>query len=677
MSTALLSWAGKSFASGIVGAAGGMAFNAFLESVGVPNPSKQALEKLNQILAHLDAVAGVVDQINKRVADLAVQLDIAKLDIQKGAQENVVKAAIANIQTHTSGSRRVLQAVPAGDMLEAAVISPIASLTDWGRRLVAREPVPAEAVEEFTRNVITTWDIPRAVNEIGNGLLGVSNDDGTLRAWTALYVAQMKGRMFNPRLLSFYESLEQRFLFAVGVQIQAAYLVMIAKSYGTPGGGVPESARQWLARDFVASTLQPQVDLFLSCVEGMALSQSEWRSPTPGRRELWRKDADGNPVALAGLAVHPDAGKILMRSELVGRRLVEAFRDMRDYPDPLHQNLAQSSEVDRTSGIYVHRVCREGDLVAGAGPQLTPWPTGGQNGHVLPASGVVFPTWKGNTSGYASLEKPESSSRLRVVRYFWRWFDIRGSFQPFVNGKAVRDILLKPADFTAMGIDWPNFESGHALDVSGLYVQQLTANAAGAWTVSGVSGASRVIGGEVKTEGMSTSVLTDDDSRGFYLAMASLRGRQLLSGGMTEQREVSAVMSCPLFTYTGSEPRTLRLHLWLSMSASRNFTNCPRFYMRGAARVTLKGPSSDTLLYDSDVYNKGKLNLWEKEITGGNFPPQATDEPVFNQAITLAGTGAAEQYRLQIELRVGYQGVCPGATADIMAVVKELSVSWQ
>ena len=35
---------------------------------------------------------------------------IRQLDIQKGTQENVVKAAIANIQTHASGSRRALQA---------------------------------------------------------------------------------------------------------------------------------------------------------------------------------------------------------------------------------------------------------------------------------------------------------------------------------------------------------------------------------------------------------------------------------------------------------------------------------------------------------------------------------------------------------------------------------------
>src|SRR3954469_6875706 len=100
----MLDWAGKTFASGVVGAAGGMAFTAFLESVGVPNPSKEALAKLDDILKRLDGVAASIDQINKRIGQLASQLQIAHLDIQKTAQENVVKAAIANIQTHTSGS---------------------------------------------------------------------------------------------------------------------------------------------------------------------------------------------------------------------------------------------------------------------------------------------------------------------------------------------------------------------------------------------------------------------------------------------------------------------------------------------------------------------------------------------------------------------------------------------
>ncbi|APV51094.1 hypothetical protein BWI17_16225 [Betaproteobacteria bacterium GR16-43] len=673
--TSVMVWAGSSFASGVVGTAGGIAFTTFLEAVGVPNPSKEALEKLDKILSRLDGVARDIEQINTRIAALAQQLAIVGLEIQKGTQENALKAAIANIQTHTGGSRQPLIAAAAA--AAAAAVSPIVSLADWGRRRKQNEPLPPEAVEEFTRNVITTWDIPKAIVEIGNGLVGTSNDDGTLRAWTNLYVAQMAGRTWSPGLFGFYESLEQRFLYAVSVQMQAAYLVMTAKTYGSPSGEVPESARQWLAQDFVANTLQPEIDLFLACVEKLVFSQGDWCSPTPVRKTTTRPGADGSPVLLAGIGVPPDAAKILLRSELISRRLVETFRDMRNFPDPQKRGLANTDAANRTFGIYVHLVCRESDVVNGQGPELAPWAGGGQKGRVLGASGAIMPAFKGGKDGYAVLDKPENS-RLRLVRYYWSWLDIRGPALPLTDGKPFNQILLNPQDFTAMGLDWPNFSAGHALDVSRLYTPpQVTKDTVGAWTVSPLGGVDKFSSGRLTTDRMDKPVLTQDEARAYFLAAATVEGTQILQGGSFEQREVSAVMSCPLFTYTGSEARTMRLRMWLSLNASRNFTNCSKFQMRGAVRVTLKGPAGDLLLYDSDTYNNGRLSLWDQQISGGNVPPQATDEPALVQVFTVGSTRAAETWRLEIVARVIYKGRCVGAKALLGTVVKDLSLSWQ
>src|SRR5438445_23493 len=106
MSIALLAWAGKSFATGIVGATGGMAFNSFLEAVGVPNLSQEALARLEEISTTLNGVALEVSEINGRVKALAKQLNISTLTLASGALENLMSPAITNIQTrYTSGHK--------------------------------------------------------------------------------------------------------------------------------------------------------------------------------------------------------------------------------------------------------------------------------------------------------------------------------------------------------------------------------------------------------------------------------------------------------------------------------------------------------------------------------------------------------------------------------------------
>ena len=163
----------------------------------------------------------------------------------------------------------------------------------------------------------------------------------------------------NPDLFRFYELLEQRFLFAVGVQMQGVYLVMLEKTHGSPPNEIPNSAMDYLTKDYAEHMLRPQVDGFLECVEKMVLSQGQWRSPWPIVDDKMRPEG-GRKVFQGGMGVPADSGKILLRSEVICRRLMETFRDMREVPAGEARN-----EIQRCSGIYVHKLVPNNRVVDG------------------------------------------------------------------------------------------------------------------------------------------------------------------------------------------------------------------------------------------------------------------------------------------------------------------------
>jgi hypothetical protein len=95
MATAVLAWAGESFASGAASAAGGMAFNHLVTVLGiVEDPTQKIREQLTEISAKLDAVARDIATIDRRIGELAKQLDLIKLELDKRIEEKVISAAV-------------------------------------------------------------------------------------------------------------------------------------------------------------------------------------------------------------------------------------------------------------------------------------------------------------------------------------------------------------------------------------------------------------------------------------------------------------------------------------------------------------------------------------------------------------------------------------------------------
>jgi hypothetical protein len=657
-----------------------MAFTSFLEAVGVPNRSKETLERLEEISRTLDEVAREVSEINGRVVALARQLNISTLTLTSGAQENLMSPAITNIQTHYTGSPgRMLRsapvkgkaAAPRAGKVAAPRVPAITNLSDWVRRRVNGEKLPEQTIARFMANITETWNIPVSINQIRNGLIGTGHGEGALQAWTKLYIAQMVPGTLNPDLFRFYELLEQRFLFAAGVQMQGVYLVMLEKTHGSSPNEIPPNAMDFLTDVYAEHTLRPQVDGFLECVEKMVLSQGQWRSPWPIVDDVMKLEG-GRKVFQAGMGVPADSGKILLRSEVICRRLMETFRDMRKVPaGDAHRN-----ETQRSSGIYVHKLVPNNWIVDGEGPELAPWTDGGSKGRVLAASGALVPAWSGASGGYAQLS-PSESSQLRIARYFWPYSEIRGPVTPdFANGKRFHEHTVGQEELQATGIDWPGLWVYHAHDLTALTAPiEGIDPVKGAWTISPIAFRGGRTSGEFLSDRMDLPVMSIDTSRAHDRAWLKLTGTQIprnpnvRPGFERRVRFATVRSSCPLFFYDHPVPRSLRVHLWLSMFATRT-AGWPGAYMHGRIWVRLKTPKGIVPLFDSNTSNDGVLNLWDRRRTSASLELNLTE------VVKVASTGAKELYRLDIVVEVAHLNENPNGRADIECKVKEVSISW-
>jgi hypothetical protein len=312
------------------------------------------------------------------------------------------------------------------------------------------------------------------------------------------------------------------------------------------------------------------------------------------------------------------------------------------------------------------------------GPQLAPWPGGGNKGRALPASGILAPVWAGSKDGYARLTRMDRSN-LRVVRYFWPWFDIKGPVEPnFANGKPFNQLLLAAPDFANMGIDWPGLSAGHTVDAARICAspEMSTDEAkAAAWTISPLSGVDKYTSGEFTSERMGQPLLVPDKSKAYMRASFTLTGKQSFDASGRDRRSVSRTMSCPLFSYDDKKPRSLKVHLWMSLYATRNLTACRNFHMGARVTVKMKTPQGELELYDSETSKSGKLDLWDAGRETSPLP-QSRDEPVLAFTIPAGKTGKLEQYSLVVVAQVSHNGYCPNASADVQCTIKEFSVSW-
>lgn len=691
MASAVLSWAGKGFVTGASSKAGEMAFQHVAAALGIQDPTQQVRDELRAINTKLDALSVDLGIIKARISALAYQLELAELKLYQRIEEKAIPPAIDRIVTHFTG-------YPAPALLRGESLSdPLPAVTSLSQLLERKIEglLTKEATDLFMGNLLGFWDIATDINDIYYALVGVSvsGDDGILRALTDLFIAQMGTGAMDTRLFHFYEILEQRFMSLITIQLQGVYLVAMAKSRGAP-----TEADKYLRKDFVANVLRDEIDLFLWCTEKLVLSQGQWRSPSPNANNAM-KEVRTRPVLVGGMGVPTDLAKTLLRAELIGRRLLETFRDMRDFPDPDKRHLGEMDALARTDGIYVHLLCPEEDIAKvpcskndvlnlictkegdaherDGGPELKPWPNGANKGRSLPATGAYVPVWGGSKEGHAQLKRLDKS-RLRLVRYFWPWYQIRGPAEAnFVNGKPFNQILLPETEFLKMGIDW-RVHAGHAVETARLRPPVMTdAEArAAAWTISPLAGVDKHTAGQLTTEGMNRPLLIPETAKAFYRAGFTLQGKQTFDASGRNPYSVVATMSCPLFWYQDDADRKLKLHLWMSLLMSRNLTNCLNFRMGTRVMVKLKTPQGDRELYDSNNSSgDGQPYLWNEGRQSGQ-PPQARDEPVLTFTVDVGKTSEMEKYSLVVTAEVLHQGHCPGAIADVQASIKELSISW-
>jgi hypothetical protein len=672
LDTEILSWAASSFASGALSAGGGMAFNYLVAYIGIEQPDTKILNQLSEISNQLKELARGISEINQRVIDLSKQLAISTLEIEKIMEETNLRSALSSIRTHVG----VVTPTPAQLKGKATDDIPLTSLAEILNGIKNNEPPTAERQKAFFKNVLVTWDILKAVHEINLGLLGSDLNGGILSLATRLSIAKMGSGEWDPNLFSHYEALEARFLSLLSIQMQGVFLVTAAKNYGSPAEAVSAEAARYLWEDYAPTVLAPQLDRFLWCAEKLALSQGQWRSPWPAPGSSTYTDQQGRVRLKGGLGAPPELAKILLRSELVARRFREIFRDMRNYKPkfPERRPAKELTDLVRTRGIYVHRLCRESEITErDKGPELQPWPGYESRGRALPATSAVIPQWDGAKDGFARLMKPEQSA-MRVVRYFWP--DVESSLKDPERSFASALSRAKPYSeaevATNLGLNWKGIGSlTQYLDLKSLcVVPQIQPASSAAWTVSPVTFEKGHNSGKLTSHYLDTPLMAPVLSRPDERAQFSLEGTKI--SGRGDAMSVNCRLESPIFRYEGIQPQLVTLHLWMTVDNYRKGYRDKFLHIGGRLIVKLKKPSGEQQIYDSETVPN--FSLWDWNGAGGEA--RSSDEPRLSIPFKVGETGQPEQYSLLVHLQVGHTGLGRDVMAMISGLIRECSLRW-
>jgi hypothetical protein len=668
MDTEILEWAGKSFASGALSAGGGMAFNTLLGYIGIEQPDAKIRAQLQDISDRLAGLGKSIAEVNQRMINLSKQLAILTQETKEATQEGFLAQAFTAINTHSSGAPPARNKQGSNDDIK------ISSLADILNARINNEPLSAAMLKTFFNDVIGTWDIPARVNEISRGLLGSGMERGLLSIFTGLSVERMGEAQWDPRLFNFYLNLESCFLSYLGAQMRGVFLVVAAYNYNTPPESVSPRAARYLWGEYVPNVLDPQLDRFLWCAERLALSQGQWRSPWPTTGSSSYTDQQGRVRLAGGLGAPPELAKILLRSELLARRIKETFLDMRNYKPrfPERFPLAELTPLARTKGIYVHRLCREGELNEGKGPELKPWPGYDSRGRVLPGTGSMVPQWGSANGGFAKLMEREQSG-IRVVRYFWPEVESpAGKAASFPDALPAGKSYSEADLATALELRWPGFGTAtHYLGMKGLcIVPQFATPSAAAWTVSPVAFEKGHNSGTLTSQYLDQPLMSPVSNRSDNRAYFKLEGTKI--SGRGNAMSVNCRMESPIFSYEGIQPRGVTLHLWMLVTNYRKAYRDKLVNMNGRLIVKLKKPNGEQQIYDSEA--APNFSLWD--WNGAGSDAQRQDEPRLSVALNVGTTGKLEQYSLVVHLQVAHQGLGRDIKASIGGLIRECALSW-
>jgi hypothetical protein len=671
MDTEILEWAGKSFASGALSAGGGMAFNTLLGYIGIEQPDAKIRTQLQDISDRLAGLAKSIAEVNQRMINLSKQLAIATQEIQEATREGILARALVVINTHSSG---FAMAPSARKKQGSNADVKVGSLAEILNARINNDRLSRKMLKTFFDDVIGTWDIPSRVNEISSGLLGSKMEGGLLSIFTRLSVERMGEAQWDPRLFNFYLNLESCFLSYLGAQMRGVFLAVAAKTYGTPPESVSPRAAEYLWEQYVPNVLYPQLDRFLWCAERLALSQGQWRSPWPTTGSSSYTDQQGRVRLAGGLGAPPELTKILLRSELLARRITEIFRDMRNYKSKFPERfpLAELTPLARTKGIYVHRLCRESEVNEGKGPELKPWPGYESRGRVLPGTGSMIPQWGSAQGAFAKLMKPEQSG-IQVVRYFWPEVESpAGKPTSFPDALPAGKSYSEADLATALELRWAGFGNAtHYRDMKGLcIVPQFATPSAAAWTVSPAifekGHNSGTFTSQYLDQPLMSPVYNRPDNRAhFTFEVTKISGRG-------NAMSANCRMESPLFSYEGIQPRGVTLHLWMEVNNYRKAYRDKLVNMNGRLIVKLKKPNGEQQIYDSEAVPN--FSLWDWNGAGSDARRQ--DEPRLSVALKVGETGNPEQYSLLVHLQVAHQGLGRDIKASIRGLIKECALSW-
>jgi hypothetical protein len=682
MTESIFEWVGENLASTLFSQAGTFASAQVLDALGLSLSQDQAiLNKLAAIDGKLNVILNEVNRLSLQIGELAQQLNLSTLKLQEIIEAVNISPSLTKIEVAYRGSISEGSDPLMPKTLTAAAKTkrtrpkpvPATSLFELIRRRDKGAELDQEVLDQFADDILREWDIVTRIFEIRKALVGdrLTSKKGLLWDWTEVYTAEMNDRAMSSKLHSYYGLLERNFLYYVGIQLQGVFLVTSAKSRGTELGEVSDEAAAFLKDDYRPS-LEAQVNRFLECAERLAMHQCHFRSPGPRPSGHSRLDGGRDEEFLG---VPAEVTTMLLRSQVVATLLLRSFK----IP-------AQERTAD---GIFVHLFCREDQLVNNGGPALAPWGEVNNIGVSLPGAGVEVPVWGTSDDNYPTLALPSQSAQIRIVRYFWPYssnFDTKAplneSFYPWLDTRRYVDVdTFRSYPFDQRG-SWPAGSTianvAHIADFNRARTRIPRATVPTKWVIGDIAGERNraKVTKELKAADHPILEASDPETRLHARLEVEDDQEDLYRANITSWSLVT-----PLFKYEGREDalkRVLKLHLSLSATTERPGTWINGSNMAGRLLMTVKGPGVEVRLFDSDTFENGKLNYWDKQ--SGLVSDRIDQELSFDVPVGV-NTRGMRWFDLTVEMSVRHQnrngiGGSTRTHASVAFTIRDLSFYW-
>jgi hypothetical protein len=412
-------WVAEKFASGVVGAAGGRAFNEVLTLAGLGGDrSGEVITRLDAIDTKLNELLQRVEAIETQLVRLRGSLQLVVDEFHAALSEETVGQAESDIRTHYAGRKATAQEKDRG----ASVIS-LRQLVQLRRK---GQPVD---VKTFAENVIGHWDIASRVNRISSAaLVDLGTKGPLLRQWPRLLISRVRetgGRLSAERLLDSYLTYEAWFQKLLEPQFQGIVLVVAAECYLAGDADHDQVMRTTLGsfRDDIVE----QASLFAAMAAEMV---------TEYHRDLaYSIPASHHPTE--------QEHRLLLRASLLEAVLRNAVADT-------------PAGLTELSGVYGHLLCGAGDAAHDGGHTFAANEYPASTGRRIAELRSLRPVeWEKDAPSARPMLRGSSGSALNVFSYhfpfphFPAWPVDPGTSTPFPGTTPVQWYDLDTLEVTA------------------------------------------------------------------------------------------------------------------------------------------------------------------------------------------------------------------------------------